>query len=268
MVDANKMQIRKGSCKKAFTLIELLVVIAIIAILAAILFPVFAQAKEAAKATACLSNMRSIAMAYNMYATDYDDTFCPWGRTENLDGGRYNYLYWWGAYAGPPRVRADDKGFLQPYMKNVAITDCPVGSSLSAPFLPSPYSIGMNRVLVGNTQLTMSDLSSPADTMAFADAAAISISIYNDVAKLKSSFFDCPVSYAWNLIEGRHIGKKANISWVDGHAKSHAVSNRKIDANDDRFHQAGGGIVRKYPQQSPTTVTDRDCYYYSIVKPN
>lgn len=59
--------------KRAFTLIELLVVIAIIAILAAILFPVFAQAKEAAKATAVLSNQKQLAVAQMMYITDYDD---------------------------------------------------------------------------------------------------------------------------------------------------------------------------------------------------
>jgi prepilin-type N-terminal cleavage/methylation domain-containing protein len=60
---------------KAFTLIELLVVIAIIAILAAILFPVFAQAKLAAKGTASLSNMKQLALANLMYANDYDDQF-------------------------------------------------------------------------------------------------------------------------------------------------------------------------------------------------
>jgi prepilin-type N-terminal cleavage/methylation domain-containing protein len=61
--------------KKAFTLIELLVVIAIIAILAAILFPVFAQAKNAAKKTAALSNCKQNATAVLMYNTDYDDNF-------------------------------------------------------------------------------------------------------------------------------------------------------------------------------------------------
>jgi prepilin-type N-terminal cleavage/methylation domain-containing protein/prepilin-type processing-associated H-X9-DG protein len=61
--------------KRAFTLIELLVVIAIIAILAAILFPVFAQAKEAAKKTADLSNNKQILTAVQMYLGDYDDVF-------------------------------------------------------------------------------------------------------------------------------------------------------------------------------------------------
>jgi prepilin-type N-terminal cleavage/methylation domain-containing protein len=61
--------------RKAFTLIELLVVIAIIAILAAILFPVFAQAKEAAKKTAALSNVKQIGTGFVIYATDYDDQF-------------------------------------------------------------------------------------------------------------------------------------------------------------------------------------------------
>jgi prepilin-type N-terminal cleavage/methylation domain-containing protein len=63
--------------KRAFTLIELLVVIAIIAILAAILFPVFAQAKAAAKATVAISNMKQVGLALAMYANDNDDVNSP-----------------------------------------------------------------------------------------------------------------------------------------------------------------------------------------------
>jgi prepilin-type N-terminal cleavage/methylation domain-containing protein/prepilin-type processing-associated H-X9-DG protein len=76
--------------KKAFTLIELLVVIAIIAILAAILFPVFAQAKEAAKASVVLSNQKQLAIAQTMYITDSDDTL-PAYFTKAADFGDGTY---------------------------------------------------------------------------------------------------------------------------------------------------------------------------------
>src|SRR5438093_11195852 len=62
---------------RGFTLIELLVVIAIIAILAAILFPVFAHAREKARQTSCLSNLKQLSGAMLMYAGDYDERFPP-----------------------------------------------------------------------------------------------------------------------------------------------------------------------------------------------
>jgi prepilin-type N-terminal cleavage/methylation domain-containing protein/prepilin-type processing-associated H-X9-DG protein len=95
----------KGS---AFTLIELLVVIAIIAILAAILFPVFAQAREKARQTACLSNEKQIANAWLMYSQDYDETTLPW----STDGSSAGKAFAW------PYV-------LQSYTKNWDVFRCP-----------------------------------------------------------------------------------------------------------------------------------------------
>jgi prepilin-type N-terminal cleavage/methylation domain-containing protein/prepilin-type processing-associated H-X9-DG protein len=69
------MMYKGNSRNRAFTLIELLVVIAIIAILAAILFPVFAQARESARKTSCLSNMKQIGTATMMYTQDYDEEY-------------------------------------------------------------------------------------------------------------------------------------------------------------------------------------------------
>src|SRR6266498_3504443 len=75
-----------------FTLIELLVVIAIIAILAAILFPVFARARESARRAACLSNLKQLGTAFQMYAQDYDETF-PSGLTLAVPGPAANGSY-------------------------------------------------------------------------------------------------------------------------------------------------------------------------------
>ncbi len=90
--------------RKAFTLIELLVVIAIIAILAAILFPVFAQAREAARKASCLSNQKQIGMAILMYAQDYEEGIVPWLAPSN----------------GTPASQRIWSTLLQPYIKNGA----------------------------------------------------------------------------------------------------------------------------------------------------
>lgn len=92
---------------RAFTLIELLVVIAIIAILAAILFPVFAQAKAAAKKTLTLSNSKQIGLGAMMYATDYDDTYC------------YASVYRGGLEPGKEELTA--LKFLYPYTKSINV---------------------------------------------------------------------------------------------------------------------------------------------------
>ncbi|MGV3618467.1 MAG: prepilin-type N-terminal cleavage/methylation domain-containing protein [Fimbriimonas sp.] len=86
--------------KKAFTLIELLVVIAIIAILAAILFPVFAQAKAAAKKTAAISNQKQISMGIFMYSGDYDDMYPR--NDDCVLGSALNPKFKAAAYNGSP----------------------------------------------------------------------------------------------------------------------------------------------------------------------
>src|SRR3954462_7859739 len=96
---------------KGFTLIELLVVIAIIAILAAILFPVFAQAREAARKASCQSNLKQMGTAWMMYAGDYDETTCA--NTWNGGGFWENQIF---------------AERLQPYIKNYGVIKCPSDS--------------------------------------------------------------------------------------------------------------------------------------------
>lgn len=98
--------------KRAFTLIELLVVIAIIAILAAILFPVFAQAKAAAKKSACASNLRQLALGGTMYSADHDDAL--------LDYGVINQAYLWNVA-------------FEAYIKNKDVHLCPSAMKASGP---------------------------------------------------------------------------------------------------------------------------------------
>jgi prepilin-type N-terminal cleavage/methylation domain-containing protein/prepilin-type processing-associated H-X9-DG protein len=103
-----------GRQRKGFTLIELLVVIAIIAILAAILFPVFAQAREKARQTSCLSNTKQMGLGIMMYIQDYDETFPPAYYYNAVTGGNLDATgiqHW--------------SGFTQPYVKNAGIFVCP-----------------------------------------------------------------------------------------------------------------------------------------------
>ena len=99
--------------QRAFTLIELLVVIAIIAILAAILFPVFAQAKAAAKKAACLSNVKQMGAGLELYIGDYDDTYPI-----------TFYLSWNGQ---SPCILTSFQS-LQPYQKSAQLVICPSDS--------------------------------------------------------------------------------------------------------------------------------------------
>src|SRR5690348_13848094 len=106
--------------KQAFTLIELLVVIAIIAILAAILFPVFAQAREKARQISCISNIKQINLAWQMYMQDYDENWIFRPGSAVGDGPCS-----WRYICDDSLPYEDWDDVIQPYMKNYQIQACP-----------------------------------------------------------------------------------------------------------------------------------------------
>lgn len=149
--------------RRGFTLIELLVVIAIIAILAAILFPVFARAREAARKTACTSNVKQLMTAELMYVQDYDETYqnsytdlskaIP-GAGGGADGSNVN---WW-------------RFNLQPYVKNWGVFVCPSGPKVADPSYPGTQLInhyGINGNLLGKS---MAAVQSPASVICVGDS--------------------------------------------------------------------------------------------------
>jgi prepilin-type N-terminal cleavage/methylation domain-containing protein len=123
-------------CKKGFTLIELLVVIAIIAILAAILFPVFAKAREAARSTSCLSNLKQLGVALAMYTGENEDTL-PCLYYWDWSGADVQYLNYAGRAPLNDTEVADAKArsirtLLDPYTKSPRLWKCPSDTSVSA----------------------------------------------------------------------------------------------------------------------------------------
>lgn len=109
--------------RQGFTLIELLVVIAIIAVLAAILFPVFARAREKARATTCLSNLKQLGLAMNMYCQDYDGKF-PWGvdPADHYCPEIWNGYPQWQAHIAVMEFLHE---VLAPYVRNAQVWHCP-----------------------------------------------------------------------------------------------------------------------------------------------
>ena len=146
--------------KKGFTLIELLVVIAIIAILAAILFPVFAQAREKARQTQCLSNCKQLGTGLQLYVDDWDETL-PFMTNKNIsrwDGSKIpdsvmtNYPGYpltelgfklWG-FAGDCWTWAD---CIFPYVKNLALYTCPSGQAINGSYVKKKMGYAYNIIL-------------------------------------------------------------------------------------------------------------------------
>ena len=213
---------------RAFTLIELLVVIAIIAILAAILFPVFAQAKEAAKKTQSLSNVKQIDLAWLMYSDDADGTLMRVSQGTIAAG---KVFYWWGSFDGS-RLR-EEEGLLYPYTHSKGIQ--------ADPSLPTAQraAIGFTGYGYNYNYLSPSDypapdytetprpvsygtIGTPAETVTFATSARMS---YATPHAVEGNTYLEPPSSEYPTFQGRHAGFGVT-AWADGHAKAWKPSYR------------------------------------------
>ena len=216
--------------RRGFTLIELLVVIAIIAILAAILFPVFAKAREKARQTSCLSNVKQLALSWMMYAQDYDECVVathmpPVGAPDRTD------MWVYAANSDPTRKIGSR---LMPYCKNEQLFVCP-----SEP--TSLWSYGMNYYLASYARATcgsagpsgygyggasLASICRPAEILVMADARYNCYYLGN--AYYPNYTFRSP-GYVCGAHVIRHNGG-VNCAYADGHAKWQ---------NSDKFRPGG-----------------------------
>jgi len=223
--------------KGGFTLIELLVVIAIIAILAAILFPVFARAREAARKSSCVSNLKQIGLAMAQYTQDYDG--CPAG------GGGWN----WPTGGADLNSSMQWQWVLQPYMKNQQILRCP-----SAPN-SHVVSYGINNWCLGGAGFKESAIEAPADTVSIGETwcchAWVDYTAANAADHLKAgdyTLWDDWNRYAaanpgdWNDRLPRHNDHN-NFLFYDGHVKSFVMRNRTNGGGGDPNATPGEAIT-------------------------
>ncbi|HEY3331739.1 MAG TPA: prepilin-type N-terminal cleavage/methylation domain-containing protein [Capsulimonadaceae bacterium] len=241
--------------QKAFTLIELLVVIAIIAILAAILFPVFAQAREKARQTACLSNGKQLALAFIQYSGDYDEVLpsgvqpckisasadCRFG--VGWPGDIYPYVKAKAAFTCPNDTMQPYTGgspsrtwdvLSYSYNYNIPQTDTTQAGQfrVTGPSL-SKFSVPARSILVfesaipagGNRQVDVTDPFNTASPLGNG-AVAFGVMVYatgymggaGATPGLMSACTGSPISNACYLPDPRHQGGSTYIL-ADGHAK-------------------------------------------------
>jgi prepilin-type N-terminal cleavage/methylation domain-containing protein/prepilin-type processing-associated H-X9-DG protein len=178
--------------RTGFTLIELLVVIAIIAILAAILFPVFAKAREKARQSSCLSNVKQLLTAVLSYAQDYDETL-----PLTPDPGSMGNL-WWDIQ-------------LQPYIKSVQILKCPSDTTRSCAY---GFNYRHTRVDGWGGGISLAQAKAPADQYLLMDGydhCVYCVYCWPTVAS------GGPYGNNW-YVGNRHNGGE-NVGFLDGHAK-------------------------------------------------
>ncbi len=192
--------------RRGFTLIELLVVIAIIAILAAILFPVFARAREKARQTSCLSNVKQISLGIVMYTQDYDEKMVPNAVSV------FSYL----SPDGTPINISPPSAMLwmymiYPYVRNVQIFTCPsYTNGWSATTYDGSCGYGKNTYL---GSVSLAEIDQPASTISLVDCTYY-LADWDVVPDPEGSTGS---DNAAQPRDGHNEG--ANFGFCDGHAK-------------------------------------------------